>query len=162
MQNAKDTFYIALRNRLNVLNPLRTVIIRAVQRPGILVEDAEGPAATLLNDVFTIRWTGLSVTENLPTPMGNMGCEIEYATNGTQAASGLDRGRAIAEMDRELTLILKPMWTQKLNYTSTPASSLLTKVFWTEPTFSPLTSRRDQIVRLSTLSVLSFLEPGEL
>ena len=162
MQNAKDSFYIALRNRLNVLNPLRTVVVRAVQRPGILVEEAEAPQAVILNDIFIIRWTSLAIAEDSPTPMSSMGCEIAYATSGTQAAAGLDRGRSISEMDREVSLILKPMCTPKLNYATIPASSLQTTVFWTEPTFGALTLHRDQVTRSCTLRVFSFLEPGEL
>ncbi len=41
MQNAKDTFYLTLRNRLATVNPARTMTLRSVTRPGILVEDAE-------------------------------------------------------------------------------------------------------------------------
>jgi len=45
MENAKDTFYITLRNRLTSVNPNRTMLLRAVRRPGILVEEAEAPVA---------------------------------------------------------------------------------------------------------------------
>jgi hypothetical protein len=41
MQNAKDSFYIALRTRLAALNPERTILLRGTKRPGILVEEAE-------------------------------------------------------------------------------------------------------------------------
>ncbi len=161
MQNAKDTFYIALRNRLHLLNPLRTIIIRAVQRPGMLLEDAEAPMAELASDVFTLRWTSLAISEALPNPMSSMGCEIEYVTSGTQAASGLDRGRAITIMDRELNTILRPMCAQKLDYANTPASILQTQVFWTEPTFRTLVMHRNQISRITSVLVFSFQEPGD-
>ncbi len=161
MQNAKDTFYIALRNRLNLLNPLRTIVIRAVQRPGIIVEDAEAPEAELMNDVFTLRWTSLAILEDVSACMSSIGCEIEYATSGTQAASSLDRGRAIAEMDRELLMILEPKRAQKVNYTSMPASVLQTQVFWSEPQFGKLTICRNQLRRLTTTQVFSFQEAGE-
>ena len=41
MQNAKDTFYELLRGRLAALNPDRTVVVRGVVRPGVLVEENE-------------------------------------------------------------------------------------------------------------------------
>ena len=162
MQNAKDTFYITLRDRLHLLNPLRTIAIRAVQRPGMLVDDAEAPIAELVSDVFTLRWTNLAISEALPNPMISMGCEIKYVTSGTQAASGLDRGRAIAEMDRELNTVLRPMCAQKLDYANTPASILQSQVFWTEPAFGTLSVHRSQISRITSVLVFSFQEPGDL
>jgi hypothetical protein len=36
MQNAKDSFYVALRTRLVAINPERTILLRAAVRPGIL------------------------------------------------------------------------------------------------------------------------------
>ena len=34
MQNAKDTFYMTLRDRLAAVNPARTMVLRGVTRPG--------------------------------------------------------------------------------------------------------------------------------
>ena len=45
MQNAKDSFYMALRGRLTTINPERTVLLRGTVRPGILVEEAETPVS---------------------------------------------------------------------------------------------------------------------
>ena len=41
MQSAKDTFYVTLRDRLAALNPARTVVVRGMVRPGVLVEENE-------------------------------------------------------------------------------------------------------------------------
>ncbi len=41
MQNAKDSFYEVLRARLSALNPERTVAVRGVTRPGVLVDENE-------------------------------------------------------------------------------------------------------------------------
>jgi hypothetical protein len=38
MQNAKDSFYMALRTRLATINPERTILLRGALRPGILAE----------------------------------------------------------------------------------------------------------------------------
>jgi hypothetical protein len=55
MQNAKDSFYMALRTRLTAINPERTILLRGAVRPGILVEEAETPFSQLPNDVFVLR-----------------------------------------------------------------------------------------------------------
>src|ERR1700758_2610305 len=102
MQNAKDSFYIALRTRLAVVNPERTILLRGSLRPGILVEEAEAPFAHLPNDVFVLRWLGLGADLDLSSAMTAQECEIVYQTCGTQAFGGLDRGRALSEMDEEV------------------------------------------------------------
>ena len=105
MQNAKDSFYIALRNRLAQVNPARVVTLRAVERPGIMVEDAEPPEAQIANDLFVLRWTETAVDAQLPSILVQMACEIHYASSGSQPNSGLDRGRALSAMDSELLTI---------------------------------------------------------
>ena len=60
MQNAQNTFYITLRNRLVALNPNRTIYLRGVTRPGILVESNELVVAQPPSDVFVLRWIGTS------------------------------------------------------------------------------------------------------
>jgi hypothetical protein len=108
MQNAKDSFYIALRNRLAEVNPSRTILLRGVQRPGIVVEEAEADAMEWMNDVFTLRWTEIAVMEELPSVLWSMQCAVYYATSGSQPNVGLDRGRAMAQMDFELSSMLAP------------------------------------------------------
>src|SRR5271165_37195 len=126
MENAKDTFYITLRNRLVTVNPARTMILRAVTRPGILVEEAEAPVAELPLDVFVLRWTKLNADTQLPSILTRMTCEIHYATAGTQNNAGLDRGRALEAMDAELLQLLCPSSAKKMSYTETPATPMAT------------------------------------
>ncbi|HZU10907.1 MAG TPA: hypothetical protein VFA02_13470 [Pseudacidobacterium sp.] len=161
MQNVKDTFYITLRNRLAALNPQRVVMLRGVQRPGILVEEAEAPMSQLPSDVFVLRWTVLNADTQLPSTLTQMTCEIHYATGGTQTNSGLDRGRAMAEMDAELLSILQPASAQKMDYTQTPAAQMETLVFWTAPEFSPLATSRERLMRVVKVNVFAFEEQGE-
>ena len=68
MQNAKDSFYMALRNRLAVLNPERTILLRGAVRPGILVEEAEAPFNQLPGDVFVLRWEAMGADKLLVKP----------------------------------------------------------------------------------------------
>ena len=76
MQNAKDTFYITLRTRLATVNPSRTMTLRAVTRPGILVQEAEAPMPQPLLDAFALSWTGLETDLQLSAILAQMTCEI--------------------------------------------------------------------------------------
>ncbi len=161
MQNAKDTFYITLRNRLATVNPERTMTLRGVVRPGILVEEAEQPMAMLPPDVFVLRWTKLATDTQLPTVLAQMTCEIHYTTAGTQQNAGLDRGRALEEMDDELLQILCPSSTMKMNYTQNPAVQMGTNVFWSPAAFAAEATTRERVGRVATVEVFAFQEQGE-
>lgn len=161
MQNAKDSFYAALRARLAVVDPGRTILLRGAVRPGILVEEAEAPFSQLPNDVFVIRWLGLAVDVNLASTMAAEECEIIYQTCGTQSFGGLDRGRALSAMDEELIAMLQPYYTPKLNYAVQSQATMLTRVFWEEAAFMPIVIQRDQLSRSVKVTVYSYQERGE-
>ena len=161
MQNAKDSFYMALRARLVTINPERTILLRGAVRPGIVVEEAEAPFNQLPNDVYVLRWLGVGVDVDLASTMAAELCEILYQTCGTQSFGGLDRGRLMSQMDEEVTAMLEPFHTPKLNYTATPPAAMLTQVFWDEPGFGPLTTQRDRLSRSASVMVYSYQEQGE-
>ena len=161
MQNAKDSFYMALRTRLAALNPERTMLLRGTERPGILVEEAEASFSQLPNDAFVLRWLGLGVDLELDATMAAVECEIVYQTCGTQSFGGLDRGRALSTMDEELLSILQPFYTPKLNYTMTPPAQMLTQVFWDESSLGPIAVQRDRVGRTAKVLVYSYQEQGE-
>jgi hypothetical protein len=161
MQNAKDSFYMALRARLVTINPERTILLRGAVRPGIVVEEAEAPFNQLPNDVYVLRWLGVGVDVDLASTMAAEQCEILYQTCGTQSFGGLDRGRLMSQMDEEVTAMLEPFHTPKLNYTATPPAAMLTQVFWDEPGFGPLTTQRDRLSRSASVMVYSYQEQGE-
>jgi hypothetical protein len=161
MQNAKDSFYMALRTRLVAINPERTMLLRGAVRPGILVEEAEAPMSQPPSDVFVLRWLGLGIYTDLSTSMAAEQCEIVYQTCGSQSFGGLDRGRALSEMDEELTAMLEPYWTPKLNYAATPPTTMLTNVCWEEPSFAPIQIQRDRLLRTASVIVYSYQEQGE-
>ena len=161
MQNAKDSFYMALRNRLAALNPERTIMLRGAVRPGILVEEAEAPFQQLPNDVFVLRWLGMGTDVDLASTMVAEECEICYQTCGCQTFGGLDRGRALSEMDEELVAMLQPFWTPKMSYAATPPTALLTQVFWDEPVLTPRVTQRDRAGRSAKVMVYSYQETGE-
>lgn len=161
MQNAKDSFYMALRSRLAALNPERTILLRGTVRPGIVVEEAEAPMAQLPSDVFVLRWSATGVDEELSSVMIAQECEVLYGTSGTQAFLGLDRGRLLSEMDKEALAILKPFHTPKMNFGVQPACQMQTEVFWDEPAFTPVNVQRDRLSRSVKVLVFSYEEQGE-
>jgi hypothetical protein len=161
MQNAKDSFYMALRTRLTTINPDRTILLRGAVRPGILVEEAEAPFSQFPSDIFVVRWLRLGTDMYLPLTMAAEQCEVIYQTCGTQSFGGLDRGRALSEMDEELLGMLQPFFTPKLNYTATPPAAMLTQVFWDEPAFGPIAIQRDRLSRTVSVVIYSYQEQGE-
>jgi len=162
MQNAKDSFYLALRSRLAALNPERTVLVRGALRPGILLEEAEAPFAQPPADVFVLRWVGLGADIELSSMMAAMECEISYATSGTQAFGGLDRGRHLTAMDQELLSLLLPLSTPKFDHSVQPAAAMQSHVFWDEPAFTPINIQRDRVGRSVRVMVYSYQEQSEL
>src|SRR5438270_10511987 len=145
MQNAKDTFYLTLQQRLTAINPARTTVIRGQRRPGTLVTENEMPTAQVPVDTFRLAWTALSIDRTGTLPLATLQCEIRYATDGSHAAAGMDRGRALAAMDFELAAALAqtPHSTPKLDCAATDSgvapAPMQTSIFWSAPIFAPAT-----------------------
>jgi len=161
MQNAKDSFYMALRTRLATLNPNRAILLRGAERPGILVEEAEAPFSQLPDDVYILRWLSLGIDVDLSQTMAAQECEIIYQTCGSQGFGGLDRGRLLSAMDEEITSMLRPFCTQKFNYMLTPPTQMQTQIFWDEPIVGPIVTQRDRLTRSVKVLVYSYQEQGE-
>ncbi|HTD96333.1 MAG TPA: hypothetical protein VK627_05370, partial [Edaphobacter sp.] len=89
MRNARDTFYVTLRDRLAAVNPARTMVLRGVTRPGVLVEENELASAYQPVDAFCLRWTGVQVDAQGAMPLMTMTCEIRYATDGNAGNGGM-------------------------------------------------------------------------
>jgi hypothetical protein len=162
MENAKDTFYVTLRNRLATLNPNRVIILRGVQRPGILAEEAEAVVPQMPSDAFVLRWTDLQADLELPSILTRMTCEIHYTTGGTKTNGGLDRGRGMSEMDAELLSILTPYCAQKMSFSQMPATAMETRVFWSVPQFGAVATSRERVTRIAEVTVFAFQEQREL
>lgn len=161
MQSAQNTFYITLRDRLAALNPGRTIYLRGVTRPGILVESNELVTSQPPSNIFVLRWTGLHNDPYLSEVLLQMQCEIEYMTEGTTTNLGMDRGAMLTQMDAELMSLLQPNTAQKMNYEQATVVPMETQIFWTEATFQPVKIERDRLLRTATVSVFSYEEPGE-
>jgi len=131
MQFAKDSFFLALQQRLASLNPQRTVTINGATVPGILVVENLPPSpADRMPDVFYVEWgTAKSASDGV---LFGIECLITYYTLGT-VPSMVDRGRALGEMDSELLAMCQPLNAEKRNYAQSPSTDLGTRVFWSEP-----------------------------
>ena len=168
MQNAKDTFYEVLRGRLAALNPERTIVVRGVTRPGVLVDENELRACTALPDCFHLQWVSEAADVQGAMPLVTLGCVVSYATAGTAMNGGLDRGRALAAMDGELLAAVRqcPQNTVKNNYGALAnggaAVAMNTRVWWSDVEFGPVKVDRDRVMRTATVQVMSYQEAGEL
>ena len=132
MQAAKDSFYMALRERLTALNPARTVAIDGVTAPGIVVrENMETRFGEAQPGVFYLDFGEILIAEST-RPMLGLDCHIWYASEGS-GGTGVDRGRMLAEMDVELVGICDPPHSQMLDYSQTPTADLGSGIFWTVP-----------------------------
>jgi hypothetical protein len=168
VQNAKDTFYVTLQERLATLNPSRTVVVRGVIRPGIVVDENELYNSEIITDVFRLEWSKLQVDSSGPLPLATMECAIYYATDGTPGNCGMDRGRLLAAMDAELAAALAttPHHAEKINYSGAgPGVSPLpmgTNVFWGDPMFGPVVSVDERLERAATVQIFAYQEAGEM
>ena len=162
MQNAKDSFYIALRDRLAAFNPYRTLVVRGATRPAILVPEneldceAEDPS-----EAFLITWGAAAIDTTEALALHTLPCQIRYSTQGTKELSGMDRGRVLAAMDRELLNILQPFTAIKQSYVTSPATPMRTTLFWSSATFGAATIAESKISRAVSLSVFAHQEAGE-
>ncbi len=168
MQNAKDTFYEMLRSRIAAANPERTIALRGVTRPGVLVEENEIVSAVTIPDCFRLCWLDVTVDAANAMPLAEMTCEVMYETAGTPGNAGLDRGRLLGQMDAELTAAVNtcPQHSPKQNYAALAnggsAVALTTKIWWSNVALGPLIVKADRIGRVAKITVMSCEEAGEL
>ena len=132
MQAAKDSFYMALRARLAALNPARTMVIDGITVPAIVVrENMEPRFVEAQPEAFYLDFGDILIEES-SRPMLGIDCHIWYASEGS-GGTGVDRGRALAEMDVELIKICDPPHTGMIDYSQVPSVDLMGGIFWTAP-----------------------------
>lgn len=169
MQNAKDTFYELLRSRIAAANPQRTIVLRGVTRPGVLVEENELVTAVTIPDCFRLRWLDAGVNSQNALPVATLTCEVLYETAGTAGNAGMDRGRLLAAMDAELVgAVNSPAQTAaKQNYAAlatggSATTPMNTNIWWGDVVLGPLVVKADRIARTAKVTVMSCEEAGEL
>jgi hypothetical protein len=156
MQSAKDSFYMALRQRLAAVNSARIVTLDGTQQPAILVEENEPVTAGRLPfDCFCISFGAAVVAPGFAhagQPLMVLDCTIAYSTRGS-AVDGCDRGRALGALDSELLQICSPACAPTLDYTHSPAVSLASKIFWLRPELQAVEDAGGAIQRKATLKL---------
>ena len=170
MQNARDTFYVTLRDRLAAVNPARTMVLRGVTRPGVLVEENELASAVQPANVFCLHWAELSVNAQGALPLVRMSCQIQYATDGDAGNGGMDRGRLLSAMDAELVAAVSaaPQNAVKMSYVASAGGSglapvaMATNVFWGDVVFGAVVVNGERLERVATVEVFCYQEAGEL
>ncbi len=162
MQTTKDSFFIALRDRLAALNPARTVTLLGSTRPAIIVPENEvADAAEPQPETFYITFGATSAaanTERLEHPLQQLTCEINYHTEGSADLSNQDRGRTLAALDDELLAITSPVNAELKDYSQSPAADLGTSIFWTRPTLAAAKQLGNKLSRSATLTIFTHLE----
>ncbi|HXJ90772.1 MAG TPA: hypothetical protein VMS18_28440 [Candidatus Binatia bacterium] len=135
MQFAKDSFFLALQERLAALSPGRTVTVNGTTVPAVVVTENLPPTSGEPQpNTFYIEWGEAEVVEGHAggAPLMSLEVVISYYTLGS-VASMVDRGRLQGQLDRELLSICQPPNAGKRDYTQSPSADLGTNVFWGQP-----------------------------
>jgi hypothetical protein len=162
MQNVKDSFYLALRDRLVALNPERKIVIGGHERPAIVVAENElVAAASPLLEVFHLNWSKASpVTADEPAPLLKMQCDISYCTEGSDDKNSQDRGRVLTAMDIELLSICRPARTEIEDPAQDPTFHPGTTLFWSLPELGETKADGRRLSRSATVELFAVAEKG--
>ena len=91
MQFAKDSFYVALRDRLTALDPGRTIVVAGRMRPAVLVDENEpANSAPPLPNAFHLAWGIPEIVkgaESARRPLMKLDCTIAYRIAGAQSGA---------------------------------------------------------------------------
>ena len=157
MQRAKDTFYVVFRDGIAAVNAQRTVAVRGVLRPAVIVEENELQIAVPEAEVFRLRWTDVAVDRSGTVPLTKLRGEIRYETTGTAELSGMDRGRELAAMDWELRSALggAVQSAPKMDFSGATPVPDGTRIFWSDPEFGAATTEGDRLGRKAVVEVWS-------
>ena len=162
MQPTKDSFYVALRDRLVAFDPNRTVTLDGVTRPAIAVVENEPPTgAPPLCDTFYLRWGNAHPTPLAAGTLMEMECTISYCTKGSIQNGSLDRGRDLASLDNDLLAMCSPPQTPKNDYSSGSPAGLGSTIFWTPPVLNAAKSTSPYVGREIAVTVFFYPEVNQ-
>ncbi|WP_419805138.1 hypothetical protein [Terriglobus sp.] len=160
-QDAKDSFYVALRNQLAVLNPDRTTTVRGAVRPAVVVAENElqpGDGNPPL-DTFVLHWFATAVDTSEAIPLEHARCEIRVSTAGSPEVAGMDRGRTLAAMRAELDVMLAPGQAVKTSHAGASAIEAATPVFWSTAAGEQVKETPGELRMLCAVEVFAWREP---
>jgi hypothetical protein len=162
MQPTKDSFYIALRDRLVAVDPSRTVTLDGATRPAIAVLENEPPTgAPQLCDTFYLKWGDARPAGHSVGNLMALECTIAYCTKGSIQNGSLDRGRDLAALDDDLLAICSPPQAAKNDYSSGSPVSLGSTIFWTQPVLNAAKSTPPYVGRDITVTVFFYPEVNQ-
>jgi hypothetical protein len=162
MQPTKDSFYVALRDRLVAADPNRTVTLDGVIRPAIAVLENEPPAgAPLLCDTFYLSWGNARPVQLAGGTLMALDCTISYCTKGSIPNASLDRGRDLASLDCDLLAICSPPQTPKCDYSSGSPVALNSTIFWTQPILNAAKSTSPYVGRDIVITLFFYPEVNQ-
>lgn len=150
MQTVKDSFHVALRDRL------ANAQAQDVAATSLLVCENARYAWLAYPDTFYLRWAGET---KLPSDAQCAGwralrCEIGYRTQGSELNSGDDRGRRLAALDELLLAIVAPRKAALLDCEQDPPLVLEGPVLWSMPEFEDAGEKLSGIQRVASINVL--------
>ena len=160
-QDAKDSFYLTLRNGLAALHPDRTVTVRGAMRPAVLVAENElepGDGNAPL-DTFVLHWSAAVVDASEAMPLEHARCEICVATAGSPEVAGMDRGRTLAAMRAELDAMLLPGQAAKTSYAGPAPVLAATPVFWSSVAHEEVKETAGELRLRCAVEVFAWREP---
>ena len=159
MQATKDTFYVALRDRLVQYDPTLTITIDGATRSAIVVLENEPPAPLpLQNDAFYLEWGGARSVRPETSGLFAMECAIRYTSAGQQDTGGVDRGRDLAKLDGDLLVMCTPPQAHKYDYSTGSAVDLGSWIFWSQPELKPAKVEATQVGREAHVTVFFYPE----
>src|SRR5437588_8900966 len=119
MQFAKDSFFLAVRERLAGLNPARVITVNGATVPAVVVVENLPPSyAEAQPNALYIEWGAAGQVSGPAGSGALMSLEvlISYYSLGS-VASMVDRGRVLGQLEGELLSICQPPNTEKRDYT---------------------------------------------
>jgi hypothetical protein len=162
MQSTKDSFYVALRNRLVTVDPNRTVTLDGATRPAIAVIENEPPSgAPPLCDCFYLRWGNARPASLSVGSLMEMECTVSYCTKGSVQNANLDRGRDLASLDNDVLAICAPPQTAKNDYSTGSPVPLGSTIFWTQPVMNAAKNTPPYVGRDVTVNVFFYPEVNQ-
>ncbi len=160
MQSSKDTFYVALRDRLAVINPQRTVVLNGATRPAVVaVEDEAAADAVRLPECFYLEWGATRVADaSVARPLLATAAMVTYSTAGSDGTAGCDRAHILSALDLELLQMCAPPHAGKSDYTQATPAPLGSRVFWNAPEFAAAELDGSQLTRAAKLEIFFYPE----
>ena len=162
MQPTKDSFYVALRDRLVAVDPNRTITLDGATRAAIAVLENEPPTgAPLLCDTFYLHWGNARPAPLAAGTLMALDCTISYCTKGSIPSASLDRGRDLASLDSDLLVMCSPPQIAKYDYSSGSPVALGSTIFWALPLLNAAKSTSPYVGRDVSITLFFYPEVNQ-